>query len=135
MITGLSHMTFIVRDLARTARLLCEVLDARVVYSSDGRRFSLSEEKFFLIGDVWLCIMQGEPLEGRSYNHVAFQVEPDAFDAYAARIAAAGVAVRPERARVAGEGRSIYFYDYDNHLFELHSGTLAERLVRYAGEA
>lgn len=132
MITGLSHMTFIVRDLARTARLLCEVLDAREVYSSDGRRFSLTEEKFFMIGDVWLCIMQGEPPAERSYSHVAFKVEPDAFDEYAGRIAAAGVTIRPERPRVEGEGRSIYFYDYDNHLFELHTGTLPERLARYA---
>ncbi|EIW18957.1 lactoylglutathione lyase-like lyase [Pelosinus fermentans DSM 17108] len=30
-----------------------------------------------------------------------------------------------------GEGRSLYFYDYDNHLFELHTGTLTERLKRY----
>ncbi len=26
------------------------------------------------------------------------------------------------------EGQSIYFYDYDNHLFELHTGNLAMRL-------
>jgi fosfomycin resistance protein FosX len=40
--------------------------------------------------------------------------------------------MRPPRGRVAGEGRSLYFYDDDNHLFELHTGTLAERLERYA---
>ena len=39
--------------------------------------------------------------------------------------------LREGRARVAGEGRSIYFYDFDNHMFELHSGTLNERLARY----
>ncbi len=38
----------------------------------------------------------------------------------------------PERSRVESEGRSIYFYDYDNHLFELHTGTLEERLERYS---
>jgi hypothetical protein len=33
---------------------------------------------------------------------------------------------------VEGEGQSLYFYDFDNHLFELHTGTLAQRLARYA---
>jgi len=35
------------------------------------------------------------------------------------------------RPRAEGEGQSIYFYDYDGHLFELHTGTLTDRLVRY----
>ncbi len=35
------------------------------------------------------------------------------------------------RSRVEGEGRSLYFYDYDNHLFELHTGTLFQRLQKY----
>jgi len=33
---------------------------------------------------------------------------------------------------VDGEGESLYFYDFDNHLFELHTGTLEERLARYS---
>ena len=44
---------------------------------------------------------------------------------------ALGVDVRPPRPRVAGEGESLYFYDFDNHLFELHTGTLAHRLRSY----
>ena len=40
--------------------------------------------------------------------------------------------MRPPRPRVEDEGRSIYFYDDDNHMFELHTGTLADRLERYA---
>ena len=35
-------------------------------------------------------------------------------------------------ARVEGEGSSLYFHDWDNHLFELHTGTLETRLERYA---
>jgi catechol 2,3-dioxygenase-like lactoylglutathione lyase family enzyme len=49
-----------------------------------------------------------------------------------ARVRSSGLEVREGRPRVEGEGRSIYFYDDDNHLFEFHSGTLEERLERYA---
>ncbi|MDE2446659.1 MAG: FosX/FosE/FosI family fosfomycin resistance thiol transferase, partial [Alphaproteobacteria bacterium] len=43
-----------------------------------------------------------------------------------------GLEMKPSRPRVEGEGQSLYFYTYDNHLFELHTGTLEERLARYA---
>lgn len=42
-----------------------------------------------------------------------------------------GIEIRESRNRIKEEGRSIYFYDYDNHLFELHTGTLNERLEAY----
>src|SRR5215469_9759375 len=48
------------------------------------------------------------------------------------RVRALGLNVREDRSRVHGEGRSIYFHDDDNHLFELHTGTLTQRLTRYA---
>jgi len=130
-IRGVSHLTFIVRDLERTAALFCQALGAVEVYDSKDRQFSLSREKFFLLGGVWLAFMQGEPL-GRSYRHVAFAVDDDELALYESRLIAAGVEVKPPRPRVEGEGRSLYFYDFDNNLFELHTGTLQERLERYA---
>lgn len=129
---GISHITFIVRDLERMATLLCEGLGAREVYDSAGREFSLSREKFFLLGGTWFAAMEGEPPAERSYQHVAFLVDEDALPGYQARLEALGVEIRPPRDRVDGEGRSLYFYDHDNHLFELHAGTLEERLERYA---
>lgn len=131
MIEGLSHITFIVSDLDRMEELLTTVLDAEKIYDSGDRFFSLSQERFFDIGGVWVAIMEGEPLAERSYNHVAFKMAPDAYEERLRRIKELGLTVREGRARVAGEGHSIYFYDYDNHLFELHSGTLQERLRRY----
>ena len=132
MIEGLSHITFIVRDLERMTEILTGVFDAREVYASDARQFSLSREKFFLIGDIWIAIMEGEPLPERSYNHIAFKIDDGDFDRYAERIDRLGLDMRPPRPRIEGEGRSIYFYDDDNHMFELHTGTLTERLARYA---
>ncbi|MII82192.1 FosX/FosE/FosI family fosfomycin resistance thiol transferase, partial [Salmonella enterica subsp. salamae] len=75
--------------------------------------------------------MEGDSLQEQTYNHIAFRIQSEEVDEYIERIKSLGVEIKPERPRVEGEGRSIYFYDFDNHLFELHAGTLEERLKRY----
>ena len=132
MIEGLSHVTFVVRDLERMTRILTGIFGAREIYVSGEETFSIAREKFFQVGDLWIAVMEGEPLPSRTYNHVAFKIEDADFEACEAKVKAMGLEIRPPRQRVPGEGRSIYFYDDDNHLFELHTGTLAERLERYA---
>ncbi|MEM9634154.1 MAG: FosX/FosE/FosI family fosfomycin resistance hydrolase [Pseudomonadota bacterium] len=131
MSCGLSHITFIVSDLEAMTRILTDVLEGREVYASGEDTFSLSPEKFFLVGNVWVAIMQGEALTGRSYNHVAFKIEEGEFEDRLEAIKRLGLEFKPPRPRVEGEGRSIYFYDNDNHLFELHTGTLEMRLENY----
>ena len=135
-IEGLSHITLLARDLDRMEAMLAAALGARKVYDSGAATFSLSPERFYLIGSgpapVWLAVMQGEP-PPRSYQHVAFKIAAAEFDSACARVAAAGLEVRPGRPRVEGEARSLYFYSPEGHLFELHTGTLAARLARYAG--
>lgn len=131
-IQGVSHITFIVSDLDRMARFLCEGLGAREVYDSRDRNFSLSREKFFVLGGVWLAAMEGKPPAERSYRHVAFQVSEAELPAFETRLQALGIEIKPPRPRVEGEGRSLYFYDFENHLFELHTGTLEQRLDRYS---
>jgi fosfomycin resistance protein FosX len=131
MIQGLSHLTFIVRDLDKMAEIITKVLGGEEVYSSGDQTFSTSREKFFTAGGIWIAIMEGESLASRTYNHVAFKVTDAELEK--ARLAAAklGLDIRPTRPRVYGEGQSLYFFDHDNHLFELHTGTLDERLARY----
>jgi catechol 2,3-dioxygenase-like lactoylglutathione lyase family enzyme len=107
------------------------VFEAREVYASGERTFSTAREKFFLIGDLWIAIMEGLPEIRRSYRHVAFKIREEDFETYRSRIIALGLELLPPRPRIKGEGRSLYFYDFDNHLFELHTGTLAERLEAY----
>ena len=128
---GISHITFIVSDLERMATFLCQGLGASEVYDSSGRNYSISREKFFVLGGVWLAAMEGTPFTERSYQHVAFRVSESELPEYEARLKSIGVEVKPPRPRVEGEGLSLYFYDFDNHLFELHSGTLQQRLTRY----
>ena len=138
MIEGLSHITFIVRDLDRMEKILTTVLGARKVYDSGDTTFSVSREKFFLVGAepgaVWVAIMEGESLPTRTYNHAAFKISDADYPDCLERVRSFGLEVREGRSRVEGEGRSIYFHDDDNHLFELHTGTLAEGLKRYASE-
>lgn len=60
-IQGISHITFMVRDLERMAAFLCDGLGAREIYNSTGKNFPLSREKFFLLGGVWVAAMVGAP--------------------------------------------------------------------------
>ena len=131
MIQALSHMTFIVKSLDKMENLLVKVFDACKVYDSGDKLFSLSRERFFLIGDIWIAIMEGESLSSKTYNHIAFKINEDDIDNYLERIRSMGLEASLGRSRVKGEGLSIYFYDYDNHMFELHTGNLQERLERY----
>ena len=130
-IEGISHITFIVKDLDKSARLFTDVLGGQEVYSSGDNKFSISREKFFLVNGVWIALMEGKSLPGRTYNHVAFKVKDEDLEQYSDAIKKLGLDIREPRSRVKGEGRSLYFYDFDNHTFELHTGTLDERLARY----
>jgi fosfomycin resistance protein FosX len=135
MVQGISHITLIVRDLDRMEQILVTVLRARKVYDSGEETYSLSKERFFLVGEgepVWIAIMEGERLARRSYNHIAFKIGEDDVEPCLKAIESLGLDMKDGRSRIIGEGQSIYFYDDDNHLFELHTGTLEERLRHYA---
>jgi fosfomycin resistance protein FosX len=129
-IKGISHITLVCKNLEKSALLFSDLFGAVEVYSSEGKNFSVSKEKFLIIGDLWIALMEGQPLE-RSYNHIAFHVEEADLTLFDFKIRALGLDVAPSRPREPQEGQSIYFYDYDNHMFELHTGDLATRLKYY----
>ena len=122
MIQGISHITFIVHNLDRMEEILSSIFGARKVYDSGGESFSISQERFFLIGQdepIWIAIMEGEELPSQTYNHIAFKINEADYDKYLNIVRWLGLQVRESRSRIEGEGQSIYFYDDDNHLFEL----------------
>ncbi|MDB9311083.1 FosX/FosE/FosI family fosfomycin resistance hydrolase [Aphanizomenon sp. CS-733/32] len=108
------------------------IFDAKEVYCSGNKIFSISKEKFFVMSNIWIAIMEGDPLSERTYNHVAFKIADSDIEKYRQRVKSLGVEFREGRNRIEDEGNSLYFYDYDNHLFELHTGTLEQRLARYS---
>jgi fosfomycin resistance protein FosX len=131
MIKGISHITLIVRDIEKTTDLFRKLFEAKEIYSSGEDTHSISREKFLLIHDIWFAIMEGTTILERSYDHIAFNISEKDFNKYSKIIAELGLETIKDRKRTGGEGKSIYFYDYDNHLFELHTGSLDERLRHY----
>ena len=129
-ISGISHITFIVRDLERARQFWCDGLGAQMVYDSGKRYFSTAPERFFVLGGVWIAVMQGEPAE-RSYRHVAFAVDEASLPEYERNLQRLGVRFQPPRPRIVGEGLSLYVHDFDGHLIEMHTGTLEQRLASY----
>jgi len=121
----------VVSDLERAGEFLKSIFDAEEVYASGDKTFSISRERFYLVAGIWIVIMEGEPPAQKSYNHVAFKIPERSFEVYEKRIRESGLEVRASRPRTPGEGRSLYFHDHDNHLFELHTGTLSQRLEAY----
>jgi fosfomycin resistance protein FosX len=135
MVKGISHITLVVRDIEKTALLFNNIFGAKEIYSSGGEIHSISKEKFLLVHDIWFAIMEGNPLPEKSYNHIAFRISDGDYDVFSRNIEDLGLETIRDRKRMTGEGRSIYFYDYDNHLFELHTGSLDERLKCYDGRS
>jgi catechol 2,3-dioxygenase-like lactoylglutathione lyase family enzyme len=129
-IKGISHITFICKDLEKTVQMFKGIFGAEEIYCSGDKTFSISKEKFLKVAGVWIAIMEGEPVE-KIYNHVAFHVSDQDLPQFEAKIRSFGLTILPGRAREQAEGNSLYFYDYDNHLFELHSGDLDTRLQLY----
>ena len=76
--------------------------------------------------------MEDSNIINRIYHHIAFKIPETDVDYYLAKIKDLNLELKPPRERVQGEGYSIYFYDYDNNLFELHTETLERRLTSYA---
>ncbi len=131
MIKGLSHITLLVNDLDKSSKMLEHIFDAKRIYDSGTKSFSISMERFFLIWKIWVVLMQWKSLSSQTYNHIAFKISAKDFEIYLWKIKYLWLELMLSRPRIKWEWKSIYFYDYDNHLFELHTGTLKSRLKLY----
>nr|WP_295375659.1 VOC family protein [Pseudoxanthomonas sp.] len=132
-IHGINHVTIIVHDMDRTVQLFVQALGAREEYRSPEREYSKYPETFLRIGDLWLVVMEDAHIQrARSYDHIALSIDLEAVPEITRRLIEAGAEVVPSRPRVGAESASVYFYDFDNHLFELHAGNIADRLRHYS---
>ena len=91
MIEGMSHITFVVRDLDRMAGFLTAIFDAEEVYASGETIMSLAPEKFLLINGIWIAVMEGDPPSEKTYDHIAFKVSEADLQGYSERIRTLGI--------------------------------------------
>jgi catechol 2,3-dioxygenase-like lactoylglutathione lyase family enzyme len=111
MLESLSHIALVVTDPARTAALFHDLFSARVVERKDDEGHL---ETFIRLGATWIVLVAAPVQRARTGDHIAFHATPEILEATAARLQAMG----REFIR-ARSNRALYFFDYDDHVFEL----------------
>jgi catechol 2,3-dioxygenase-like lactoylglutathione lyase family enzyme len=120
MLGSISHIALVVKDPARTAALFHDLFGARVIERKDDEGHL---ETFVRLGGIWIVLV-GAPVErARTGDHIAFRATPQILEATAARLQALG----REFIRARSD-RALYFFDYDDHVFELDAEDMDEEL-------
>lgn len=116
MLEAISHVALVVKDPPRTAALLHDLFSARVVERGDdeGHR-----ETFVRLGGTWIVLVGAPVQRTRTGDHIAFRATPEVLEATVARLQTMG----REFIR-ARSNRALYFFDYDDHVFELDTEDL-----------
>lgn len=120
MLESISHIALVVKDPARTAALFNDLFGVRMVQRKDDEGHL---ETFFRLGGIWIALV-GAPVErARTGDHVAFRATPEVIEATVAKLQAMGREFIRARA-----DKSLYFFDYDDHVFELDAEDIDKEL-------
>jgi fosfomycin resistance protein FosX len=111
MLESISHVALVVKDSARTAALFHDLFGARVIERRDDEGHL---ETFVRLGGIWIVLVAAPVQRARTGDHVAFRATPEILEATAAKLQAMGCEFIRGRSN-----RSLYFFDYDDHVFEL----------------
>ena len=120
MLESLSHIALVVKDPARTAALFHDLFGARAIEREDEEGHL---ETFVRLGGTWIVLVGAPVQRGRTGDHIAFRATPEVLEATVAKLQAMG----REFIR-ARDNRALYFFDYDDHVFELDTEDIDKEL-------
>jgi len=113
MLGSISHVALVVKDPAKTAALFQDLFGARMVARADDEGHL---ETFVRLGGAWIVLVGAPVQRTRTGDHIAFRATPETIEATAAKLQTMG----REFVR-ARSNRALYFFDYDDHVFELNT--------------
>jgi len=122
MLQSISHVALTVKDPARTAKLFQDLFAVRAIERRDAEGHV---ETFLRLGGVWVALVEAQVERKKSGDHIAFHVTPEVLEATAAKLQAMG----RETIRARGN-TALYFFDFDEHVFELDTEDLEQALSR-----
>lgn len=120
MLQSLSHIALVVKDPRQTAALFQDLFSARPVEREDDEGHL---ETFVRLGGIWIVLVGAPVQRARTGDHIAFRATPEILEATAAKLQTMGREFIRGRAN-----RALYFFDYDDHVFELDTEDLDEVL-------
>lgn len=127
MLGPIAHVALIVQDPARTAAFLRELFEAPVLERRDEDGH---DETFIRLGVTWFALVKADVKRERTGDHVAFRVARESIQPCADKLKAKG-----HEFILSKTGASLYFFDFDNHVFELDSSGEEQELDRLAAAA
>jgi catechol 2,3-dioxygenase-like lactoylglutathione lyase family enzyme len=116
MLESISHIALVVKEPARTAAMFHELFGAKVVERKDEEGHL---ETFVSLAGIWIVLVGASVQRTRTGDHIAFRATPEILEATAAKLQAMGREFIRARSNT-----SLYFFDYDDHVFELDTGAI-----------
>ncbi len=120
MLKSISHVALVVKDPVRTAALFQDLFGAQPVQRRDDEGHL---ETFLKLGGTWFVLVGAPAERPRTGDHIAFRATPEILEATASKLQAMG-----RECIRARSNKALYFFDFDDHVFELDTEDIDKEL-------